>query len=125
MNASEQRYILVVLMPVTESPCTCSNPVICLRSEERKRKRVGEKGKGEKEEKDIRADKSRPCATFPFFFPFALSTAHLSRRSTMTMRFHDVPLLRRRAPRRDVLLRSLYIYKHRFQRARIKNLFDR
>jgi len=39
--------------------------------------RKEEKEKGEKEEKDIRADKSRPRVTFPFFFfctihPFTL-----------------------------------------------------
>lgn len=41
-----------------------------------------------------------------FFPPFALSTAHLGRRFAMTTRFHDVPLLRRRAPRRLARARS-------------------
>jgi len=87
-----------------------------LRSEEKKRKRVGEKGKGEKKEKDIRADKSRH---FSFFSPFALSTAHLGRRFAMTTRFHDVPLLRRQAPRR---LAAFAL--HKLLERGIKNLFD-
>lgn len=73
------------------------------------KEREKEKGKGEREEKDIRADKSRPRATFPFFFPFLLSTAHHGRPSAMTTRFHDVPLLRRRAPRRRLAAFALHV----------------
>lgn len=100
MNANKD----IISLPWCQlPPCTCSNPVICLRSEERKRKESGrERERREGGKKDIRADKSRLRATFfsSFFFSFALSTAHLGRRSAMTTRFHDVPLLRRRAPRR-------------------------
>lgn len=90
-----------LLLSVTGSTCTCctdsSNPVICLRSEERGR---------ERKKKDIRADKSRVSP--PFSFCLCVSTTQPVGRHDDAFP-HDVPLLRRQAPRR-LAVHALYMH---------------